>query len=63
MVTVYEVDVENQRRTLDCCVTYQETIDAHQDGTAGARRNIPQEAVFEIYQEKYDPQLKSLFEE
>jgi hypothetical protein len=28
----------------------------------GARRNIPCEAVFEIYQEAHDPPLKSLFD-
>jgi hypothetical protein len=28
----------------------------------GARRNIPREAVFEIYQEAYDPPLGSLAE-
>jgi hypothetical protein len=42
---------------LDCYVTYQQTIEE-----AGARRNIPQEAVFEIYQEAYDPPLESLVE-
>jgi hypothetical protein len=57
-----EVDVENQRRASDCFVTYAETIEAHQDETAGARRNIPREAVFEIYQEAHKPPLKSLFE-
>jgi hypothetical protein len=45
-MTVDEVDVENQRRALDCYVTYQETI----------------EAAFEIYQEVYDPPLESLFD-
>jgi hypothetical protein len=43
---------------LDCYVTYRETIER-----AGARRNIPREAVFEIYQEAHDPPLKSLFDE
>ena len=57
VMTVDEVDVEKQRRALDCYVTYQETI-----LRAGARRNIPREAVFEIYQEAYDPPLGSLFD-
>ena len=57
VMTVDEVDVEKQRRALDCYVTYRETIER-----AGARRNIPREAVFEIYQEAYDPPLGSLFE-
>jgi LmbE family N-acetylglucosaminyl deacetylase len=57
VMTVDEVDVEKQRRALDCYVTYRETIER-----AGARRNIPREAVFEIYQEAHDPSLESLFE-
>ena len=56
VMTVDEVDVENQRRALDCYVTYQQTIER-----AGAKRNIPREAAFEIYQEAHDPPLKSLF--
>jgi hypothetical protein len=58
VVTVDEVDVEAQRRALDCYVTYRETIER-----AGARRNIPQAAVFELYQEAHDPPLSSLVEE
>ena len=54
--------MEKQRQALDCYVTYQQTIEAHQDGSAGARRNIPRETVFEIYQETHKPPLKSLFE-
>ena len=61
VMTMDEVDVENQRRALDCRVTCRETIEAHQDGAAGARRNIPREAVFEIYQETHDPSLGCLF--
>jgi hypothetical protein len=57
VVRVEEVDVENQRRALDCYVTYRETIEK-----AGARRNIPREAVFEIYQEVHDPPLESLLD-
>jgi hypothetical protein len=57
VITVDEVDVEKQRRALDSYVTYQQTIEE-----AGARRNIPREAVFEIYQEEHDPPLKSLVE-
>jgi hypothetical protein len=30
---------------------------------SGIKRNIPREAVFEIYQEAHDPPLKSLFDE
>jgi hypothetical protein len=57
VMTVDEVDVEKQRRALDCYVTYQETIEA-----AGARRNIPREAVFELYQKAHEPPLESLFD-
>ncbi|MBN1811275.1 MAG: PIG-L family deacetylase [Anaerolineae bacterium] len=58
VMIVDEVDVEKQRQALDCYVTYRETIEK-----AGARRNIPREAVFEIYQEAHDPPLKSLVED
>jgi hypothetical protein len=56
VMTVDEVDVESQRKALDCYVTYQATIEQ-----AGARRNIPREAVFELYQEQHDPPLGNLF--
>ena len=62
VVTVDEVDVEKQRRALDCYVTYRETIEAHQGWVRGARRNIPREAVFEIYQEVYEPPLEGVFD-
>jgi hypothetical protein len=29
----------------------------------GIKRNIPREAVFEVYQEAHDPPLNSLFDE
>jgi hypothetical protein len=61
VVTVDEIDVERQQQALDCDVTYRETIEAHQDGSTGARRNIPREAVLEIYQEQHDPPLDGLF--
>jgi hypothetical protein len=56
-MTVDEVDVEKQQQALDCYVTYRETIEE-----AGARRNIPREAVFEIYQETHDPPLDDLLD-
>jgi hypothetical protein len=58
VMTVDEIDVERQQQALDCYVTYRETIER-----AGARRNVPREAAFEIYQEAHDPPLGSLFEE
>ena len=57
VMTVDEVDVEKQRQALDCYVTYRETIER-----AGARRNIPREAVFEIYQEAHKPPLDGLLD-
>ena len=62
VMTVDEVDVEKQQQALDCDVTNRETIEAHQDGFAGTRRNIPREAVFEVYHVKYTPPLSSLVE-
>jgi hypothetical protein len=47
-----EDDVEAMRRALDCYVTYAATIEE-----SGIKRDIPREAVFEIYQESYDPLL------
>ena len=55
VITVDQVDVEKQRQTLDCYVTHRKTIEK-----AGARRNIPREAVFEIYREAYDPPLEGV---
>ena len=37
VVTVDEVDIEANRRALDCYVTYKETIEAHRDGTENQR--------------------------
>ena len=52
-----DIEVEKQQQALDCYATYQATIEQ-----AGARRNIPLEAVFEVYQEGHDPPLSSLVE-
>jgi hypothetical protein len=57
VMTVDEVDVGRQRQSLDCYVTYRETIEE-----AGAKRKLPREAVFEVYQEAHDPPLRSLVE-
>jgi t-SNARE complex subunit (syntaxin) len=35
LMTVDEEDVEKRQQALDCSVTYRETIEAHQDGSAG----------------------------
>ena len=55
VVPLDEDDLEAMRRALDCYVTYAETIEE-----TGIKRNIPREAVFEIYQEAHDPPLESL---
>ena len=45
------------RRALDCYVTYAATIE-----TSGIKRNIPREAVFEVYHETHDPPLESVID-
>jgi hypothetical protein len=55
-VSLDEDDLEAMRRALDCYVTYAATVEE-----SGIKRNIPREAVFEIYQEQHDPPLDDLF--
>jgi hypothetical protein len=55
VMTVDEVDVERQQQALDCYFTCRETIER-----AGARRNVPREAVFEVYQEAHEPPMHDL---
>jgi hypothetical protein len=57
VVPLDEDDLEAMRRALDCYVTYAETIEE-----SGIKRNIPREAVFEIYQEEHEPLLENLCE-
>jgi LmbE family N-acetylglucosaminyl deacetylase len=57
VVPLDEDDLEAMRRALDCYVTYAATIE-----TSGIKRDIPREAVFEIYQETYDPPLDDLLD-
>ena len=57
VMTVDEVDLDAMRRALDCYVTYAATIEE-----SGIKRNIPREAVFEIYQEVHDPPLDDLLD-
>lgn len=54
---VDEVDIENCKKALDCYVSFQETIKA-----TNVHQHITNEVVFEIYAEKHEPKLKSLFE-
>jgi LmbE family N-acetylglucosaminyl deacetylase len=55
VTAVDEVDLEAMRRALDCYVTYAATVEE-----SGIKRNIPREAVFELYQEAHDPPLDDL---
>ena len=55
VVPLDEVDIEAMRRALDCYVTYAETVEE-----SGIKRNIPREAVFELYQDAHEPPLESL---
>ncbi|HMQ79365.1 MAG TPA: PIG-L family deacetylase [Ignavibacteria bacterium] len=57
IVKVDKQDVENSIKSLDCYVTFKETIDATK-----IKEQIPDEAVFEIFGEKHEPKLKDLFE-
>ncbi len=52
-----EADIENSRKALDCYVTFKETIDM-----SGIKDQIHKNITFEIFGEKHDPKLKSLFE-
>jgi N-acetylglucosamine malate deacetylase 2 len=54
---VDEVDIENCIKALDCYVTFQETIKA-----TNVQQHITNEVMFEIYAEKHEPKLKSLFD-
>ncbi|MBZ0202586.1 MAG: PIG-L family deacetylase [Ignavibacteria bacterium] len=54
---VDQIDIDNAIKSLDCYVTFKETIDA-----TNIKQQINKEVVFEIFQEQYDPKLKSLFE-
>jgi hypothetical protein len=58
VVTVDEVDIETNRRALDCYVTYKETIEQSK-----IKQLLTPQAVFEIYQEAYDPPLDDLLDE
>jgi LmbE family N-acetylglucosaminyl deacetylase len=56
VVTVEEEDVQRAHQALDCYVTFQETIEK-----TGIKEKITSKAVFEIFQEDYDPPLDDLF--
>jgi len=50
-------DLEKARQALDCYVTFKDTIDA-----TGIKDQLSDEAAFEIYREKFDPKLESIFD-
>lgn len=56
VVEVDPVDIERCHRALDCYATFQETIEK-----TGIRDKIGSQAVFEIYQENFDPPISDLF--
>jgi hypothetical protein len=57
VVPLDEADLDAMRRALDCYVTYAATVEE-----SGIKRDIPREAVFEVYQEEHKPPLRSLVE-
>ncbi len=58
IVDVENRDIERCYKALDCYVTFQETIEK-----SGVKNHIGPQAVFEIFQENYDPPLSDLFAE
>ena len=57
VVEVEAIDIEKCHQALDCYVTFQETIEQ-----TNIKDFIQHKAVFEIFQEDYDPPLGDLFE-
>lgn len=58
VVEVEGQDIQRNHEALDCYVTFQETIEK-----SGVRNHIQHQAVFEFFQESYNPPLTDLFEE
>ena len=50
------IDMQNHQAALDCYTTFQVTIDQ-----SGIRNMVAKTAVFEFYQENFDPPLDDLF--
>jgi LmbE family N-acetylglucosaminyl deacetylase len=57
IVEVENQDIERNHKALDCYLTFQETIEK-----SGVRNHIRHQAVFEFFQEDYNPPLGDLFE-
>ena len=58
IVEVQESDIECCYEALNCYVTFQETIEK-----SGVKNHIRHQAVFEIFQENFEPPLTALFAE
>ncbi|MBN1348584.1 PIG-L family deacetylase [candidate division KSB1 bacterium] len=58
VVEVEDDDIARCHAALDCYTTFQETIEK-----SGVKQHIGQQAVFEIFQENFDPPLSDLFAE
>ncbi|MBD3305597.1 PIG-L family deacetylase [candidate division KSB3 bacterium] len=58
IVEVDEIDIQRCYQALDCYVTFQETIEK-----SGIKKHIQTQAVFEIFQEQFNPPLTDLFAE
>ena len=57
IVTTENVDIEANKKALDCYVTFQDTIDA-----VGIKDMIQHEFFFEIFKENHNPPINDLFE-
>ena len=57
VVEVEEQDIARCHQALDCYVTFQETVEK-----SGVKNHIGPRAVFELFQEDFDPPLSGLFE-
>ena len=54
---VDEVDLDAARKSLDCYVTFQETIEK-----TGIKDHLGELVMFELYREDFDPPLEDLFD-
>mgnify|MGYP002750263177 CR=1 FL=1 len=57
IVEVEDQDIERNHKALDCYITFQETIER-----SSVKNHIEHQAVFEFFQENYNPPVVDLFE-
>jgi N-acetylglucosamine malate deacetylase 2 len=57
IITVDDEDIKKAHQSLDCYVSFKETID-----NVGIKDHIHKDAVFELFNENFDPPIKSLFD-